>query len=163
MNIAILSARDRSAVNGPMRDLSEEEKEKILAKDKELVEATILGLKNKFKQINILSYGCDDGIPYVAKKYCMRMGIKFAESGWFFHGVARSARWPDHETKALYKARHPELLEACDAFVIYTNESRFALVEDMITRLENLVEKKPFIVINPDGEEIGGYKQEMFL
>lgn len=71
----------------------------------------------------------------------------------------------------MYVSRHAALLEIGDLFLIFVNNSRYAIVENLIARLEGLVannepnqgKAKPFAIIDEQGEIVEGYKYESFL
>lgn len=167
MRVVIVGARNRSSINSQVAAYSDEEKQKILEKDRFLVEGYIKKLHQRYKRISVVSYGCDDGVSLLAKNYCINEKIKFAEIAWFFHG---DAQWDRSETQELYLARHGSFIEIADLFIIFAKNDRYALVENLIERLTTLStqdtsqgQARPFIVINEEGKIITGYKQESIL
>lgn len=155
MTIAVVGARERSSIKGPgMGSLSEEDKASIASTDKILVNTILGNLQKKFgSSLEIVSYGCDDGIGLLVKDRCVGIDIlidvpiQFAEIIWYFHGNSRVKA----AYAKFYVARNSAIAEIADMFILLINRRRQSMLEDLIQRIDNMEkngESRPYVCID---------------
>ena len=166
MFVAIVGARNRSSTEYAGAVLTDAMKQNIQATDRDLLVGYITKLHERYRSsLGIMSFGCDDGIGHLAKEICMKKEIKFAEIFWYFHG---SARWHKAETPKIHISRNAAVLEIADGFLVFPNENRNSVVEDLINRLSKLAtvnddDARPYAVIDVKGNVESAFKKEVLL
>lgn len=162
-----------ACIVGARRRSSEKEKasEETQSGDRFLVETLIKNLRNRYPDLFVISYACDDGIGKIAKDVCVKTGIKFGEIVWYFHGPTR---WETSETSIAYLKRNATAHEMGDIFAVLAetpdnpNSKRKGMVEDLVDRLrkranDNDPEARPFVVLDETGQTLEGYKETAIL
>jgi hypothetical protein len=166
--VTFVGARKRSSIR---ERNALEHIEEIQKDDRFLVSSILIGLVNRFHEIHVVSYACDDGIGKIVKEVCLEKRIKFGEIVWYFHG---ENRWEPDETSRAYLTRNATAEEIGDIFIILAKSSdsfmdrRKGIVEDLVDRLRkradlNDDDSRPYVVLSEDGSVLEGFKTSSIL